>query len=101
MKDPVIGLNEKNVILFANEEAIKILNVSENDLVGKYAPDVALKNDLLRTLLNAEPTVKPLKIYANGKESYFSREAYSIFSEEKPIGQVMLLRNITHFRNWI
>jgi len=98
MKDPVIGLNEKNIILFANEEAIKIINVSESDLVGKYAPDVALKNDLLRRLLTMDDTIKPLKIYANRKESYFSKEVYPIISEEKSIGQVILLRNITRFQ---
>src|SRR5437868_1462114 len=76
MKDPVIGFNEKNVVLFANEEAVKILSISDSELIGKYAPDVALKNDLFRTLLNSGVTVKPLKIYADKKESYFSKEVY-------------------------
>ena len=98
MKDPVIGFNEKNIVLFANEQAIKILNISESELLGKYGPDVALKNDLLRTLLNTNSTVKPLKIYADRKESYFLKEVYPIVSEEKSIGQVILLRNITHFQ---
>ncbi|MFZ1632379.1 MAG: HAMP domain-containing protein, partial [Chitinophagales bacterium] len=34
MHDPVIGLDENLVILFANEEAIKISGLSSNDLLG-------------------------------------------------------------------
>jgi len=98
MKDPVIGFNEKNIILFANEEAVKILGIKEDDLIGKYSADVALKNDLLRTLINTDPTIKPLKIYADNKESYFTKEVYPIQSQEKSIGQVILLKNITRFQ---
>eukprot|EP01137_Pigoraptor_chileana_P028672 Opistho-2@12859 len=52
LNDAVIGLDEKSKILFVNIVAIKMLNVKSEDLIGKYAPDVALYNDLLRTLLN-------------------------------------------------
>src|SRR5580765_2117046 len=95
MKDPVIGFNEKNIILFANEEAIKILGTADSELIGKYAPDAALKNDLLRTLINSDSSVKPLKIYADEKESYFTKEVYPITSEDLSIGRVILLKNIT------
>ena len=99
MKDPVIGFNEKNIILFANEEATKILGTGENDLAGRYAPDVAMQNDLLRNLLTADAaTVKPLKIFANQKESFFTKEVYPISSEGQPIGKVIVLKNITHFQ---
>src|SRR6185312_249200 len=52
MKDPIIGLDENRNILFVNATAIKILGIKETDLIGKYAPDIALKNDLLRNLIN-------------------------------------------------
>ena len=29
--------------------AEKLLGVKESDIIGKYAPDVALRNDLMRT----------------------------------------------------
>ena len=98
MKDPIIGLDENRHILFLNTIAIKILGVNETDLIGKYAPDVALKNDLLRTLIGDNGSNIPLKIYADEKESYFSEEVLNITADGKEIGSVILLRNITQFK---
>lgn len=98
MQDAIIGFNEKNVILFANEQALKLLAMPEEELLGKYAPDVAVRNDLLRTLINPEQSIKPIKIYAEGKESYFTKELYPITANDTPIGQVIILKNITSFR---
>ncbi len=98
MKDAIIGLNEKRVILFANLKATQLLGLQEQDLIGKYAPDVALHNDLMRLLLGNEPSLKPVKIFADEKESYFTKESISIVSEEKSIGEVILLKNITAFQ---
>jgi len=98
MKDPIIGLDENRNILFVNTTAIKILGIKETDLIGKYSPDIALKNDLLRNLINDNGNNTPLKIYADAKESYFSKEILNITAEEKAIGSVILLRNITQFK---
>lgn len=98
LKDPIIGLDENSNVLFANASAIKVLGIKETDIIGKYAPDIALKNDLLRTLINASGGNAPLKIYADEKESYFSREILNIRVEDKAIGSVILLRNITQFK---
>lgn len=98
MKDAIIGVNEKRIILFANIQAAQLLGLKEHDLVGKSAPEVAISNDLMRLLLNAEPNTKPIMIYADGKESYFTKENVSILSESKSIGEVILLKNITQFQ---
>ncbi len=98
MKDPIIGLDENRNILFVNTTAIKILGIKEADLIGKYSPDIALKNDLLRNLINDNGNNAPLKIYADSKESYFSKEILNITAEDKAIGSVVLLRNITQFK---
>jgi PAS domain S-box-containing protein len=98
MKDPIIGLDENRNILFANTTAIKILGINEAELVGKYSPDIALKNDLLRNLISDNRNNAPLKIYADEKESYFSKEILNITAEGKSIGSVILLRNITQFK---
>jgi signal transduction histidine kinase len=74
------------------------LGIEEKELIGKYAPDVALKNDLIRNLLNKENGIAPLKIYADNKESYFTKEVLQILSEEQPIGEVIMLKNITQFK---
>jgi PAS domain S-box-containing protein len=98
MKDAIIGLNEKRIILFANIQAVQLLGLNETDMVGKYAPDVAITNDLMRLLLSDASQSKPLKIVAEGKESYFTKESLSIFSEGQAIGEVILLKNITEFQ---
>ena len=98
MKDAIIGFDEKNKVLFANTVAIQLLGISETDLLGKYAPDVALRNDLLRNLLVKEDQDKLLKIFADNKESYFTKESLEIFNGDQKIGAVTVLRNITHFQ---
>lgn len=108
MNDPVIGLDNRRNIIFANTEAIELLNKKEGELVGHYAPDVAVTNDLLRRLLQemtspSDPD-KPLKIFADDKESYFTIEVTPISftptgeKEEVLIGTVIMLRNITSFK---
>lgn len=98
MKDAIVGLSEKRIILFANIQASHLLGLSEKELIGKYAPDVAITNDLMRLILNSDTNSKPIKIFADAKESYFNKENISIVSDEKPIGEVILLKNITQFQ---
>ncbi|MBK8345158.1 MAG: PAS domain-containing protein [Bacteroidetes bacterium] len=112
MHDPVIGLDENLVILFANEEAIKISGLSSNDLLGKRTVDLAVKNDLIRTLIQdlmQEDTLEkskqaPIKIYAQNKESYFEKETLHInitpTGEHVPrlVGHVIFLRNVTNYK---
>ena len=74
MRDGIVGLNEKKEILFMNAVAEKLLGLNEKDINGKYAPDIALKNDLMRTLLQDRPNTEELKIFADKKESFFTKE---------------------------
>ncbi|HEY9005427.1 MAG TPA: ATP-binding protein [Ohtaekwangia sp.] len=107
MSDPVIGLDERKKIVFANDQALTFLNVTKDQLVGRYAPDVAVENDLLRTLIregNSKEESNLVKVVLSGKENYFSRENITIQytpTGEKNIamiGQVLLLRNVTPFK---
>jgi PAS domain S-box-containing protein len=97
MRDGIIGLDEKRNILFLNAVSEKLLGLKEADIAGKYAPDIALTNDLIRTLLLDDPEKKDLKIYADNKESYFSKDVLNVTNNEAVIGQVIVLRNITPF----
>ncbi|MFD1141782.1 ATP-binding protein [Larkinella insperata] len=112
MDNGIIGLDEKKNIRFVNPVASRLLGVDEAELVGRYAPDVALTNDLLRTLLQnltdakTEPETdrKLLKIYDEGKESYFNRQTHVVTltrtGEEQPVaaGWVIVLENITAYQ---
>lgn len=111
MHDPVIGLDEEMQIIFANEEASQILGLQEQELIGMKSRDLALKNDLLRTLIKdidaigENPSIlKPMKIFSKGKESYFEKDIQHISivptgeSDSKVIGHVILLRNVTEYK---
>jgi len=111
MHEPVLGLDENKKILFANDEVLKISGLLAEDVIGRPAVDVALHNDLIRSLVQGLVTPKPdtekekpLKIYADNKESYFEKEIVNITitptgeKEKIFIGQVIVLKNITPFK---
>lgn len=111
MHEPVLGLDENKKILFANDEVLKISGLLSEDIIGKPAVDIALHNDLIRSLVQGLVTPKadnekekPLKIYADNKESYFENEIVNITitptgeKEKIFIGQVIVLKNITPFK---
>jgi signal transduction histidine kinase len=97
MRDGIVGLDEKRNILFLNAVSEKLLGLKEVEITGSYAPDIALKNDLMRTLLQEDTGKKDLKIYADDKESYFSKDVLDVTNNSEVIGQVIVLRNITPF----
>ena len=97
MNDAIVGLDENNRLLFINSVGSEMLGLDAAQIIGKYAPDVALKNDLLRTLLNEETSPKPLKIFTNERESYFTKELLDVQNGEQRIGRVIILKNITPF----
>ena len=98
MEDAVIGLDAKNKVLFINHKAEELFNLKEAEITGKPANDVALHNDLLRTVLQKDTTRKPLKIIVEGKESYFATDYRTVFNEGVNIGEVLTLRDITSFK---
>jgi signal transduction histidine kinase len=97
MRDGIVGLDDKRNILFLNVVAEKLLGVKEASIIGKYAPDFALANDLMRTLLQENTDKQELKIFADNKESYFSKDVIDVTSNQVVVGQVIVLRNITPF----
>lgn len=113
MNDPVIGLDEHGKIMFVNNEAINILNIPKSGLMGISAKELALSNDLIRSLLldlkeiagNNLPKADPfMNIFVDGKEHYFEKELVPISiiptgeREKQHIGNVIILRNITSFK---
>jgi PAS domain S-box-containing protein len=111
MHDPVIGIDENRKVLFVNDEALKITGLKKENFIGKLIQDVAVTNDLIRDIIKEmiQPEMEnsakeSMKIYADGKESYFDKEIVDIniipTGEEQSrfIGQVIMLRNITPFK---
>ena len=96
--EPIIGLDNENKILFVNNIASSILNISSDKMISKSALDLSLTNDLLRRLIKGigkEADDEPIKIYANDKESYFEVHYLPL---AKNSGTVIMLNNITRFK---
>jgi PAS domain S-box-containing protein len=109
MHDPIIGLDNQGLILFANDEALKIIGLKTEEVIGKLAKTLALTNDLMKSLVikdlsNEKQKSLPMKIFADGKESYFEKETVNITikptgeDQSIDIGNVIILRNITVFK---
>lgn len=110
MQDAIIGLNEKQEILFMNKVAAQILNLDENKVNGSNVKDLMKKNDLLARIMNNQRNDQPIKIYADQKESYFQLQKREIIvpifeDQESPVlqtgktaGTVYILNNITQFK---
>lgn len=113
MSDPVIGLDESKKVVFVNDQALNLLNLSQTQVLGRYAPDVAVENDLFRSLIRSQASMngsaksegsKLIKAVVSGKENYFSKENISISyrptgeKENVEIGEVIMLKNVTPFK---
>ncbi|MCC7030791.1 MAG: HAMP domain-containing protein, partial [Chitinophagaceae bacterium] len=113
MNEPVLGLDDKNRVVFMNNNALKIAGLKSVDVMGRQVQDIAVHNDLVRSLIqdlvslnnaNSNASKLPVKIFANNKESYFEKELIPIRiiptgeSAEKLIGNVILLKNITEYK---
>ncbi len=109
MSDPVIGLDENKRVVFVNDQALMLLNLDSTQTIGRYAPDIAVENDLFRNLvrLNGEEKkseARLIKVVVNGKENYFSKENIAISlkstgeKEAVSIGQVIMLKNVTPYK---
>lgn len=107
MHDPIFGMDTNGIILFVNNEALQIIGLNEENIIGQNVHQIAAQNDLLRNLLDTQTqstNTQPLKIFANGKESFFEKEIISITltptgeTSTIEIGNVIILRNITVFK---
>jgi NtrC-family two-component system sensor histidine kinase KinB len=110
MQDAIIGINEKQEVLFMNDAARKTLNIVGNKVIGHNTNELVKDNDLFRSILNDDIGIKPFKIVLNGRESYFQMQSSDIVVPNTmqskgalqlanlPAGKVYILKNITEFK---
>jgi NtrC-family two-component system sensor histidine kinase KinB len=111
MYDAIIGINEKQEVLFINTTAKKILNLGTDKMDGRSVTDIAKSNDLFRSIIAEDKAGKPFKIVVDGKDSYFQLETREILIPnlstdpaqpltiaKKQAGKVYVLKNITEFK---
>jgi NtrC-family two-component system sensor histidine kinase KinB len=110
MQDAIIGINEKQEVLFMNDAARKTLNIHDDNVIGKNTNAIIKGNDLFRSIVGEDSPVKQLKIVLDGLESYFQLQSSSIsvprVNEPSDVlqianrsaGKVYILKNITEFK---
>lgn len=97
LKDASIGIDNKGIILFANQQALQLINLQELEMVGQSQEGIQKKNDLFRFLIKEQNNI-PFKIVVDGKENYFTKEIVDITQNGEKIGNVIVLKNITSFK---
>lgn len=96
LKDPSIGIDKNNIILFANFQALQLLGLRPIEIVGKKVEDLTSSNDLFAYLVNNE-SIAPFKIVVENRENYFVKEVVEVAQGEGN-SKVIVLRNITSFK---
>lgn len=97
LKDASIGIDNKGMVLFANQQALQLLSLKDQDIVGLQKEEVKKRNDLFRFLVDDANTT-PFKIVVEGKENYFTRELIELNDNNNKTGHVIVLKNITPFK---
>ncbi|RKR82523.1 signal transduction histidine kinase [Mucilaginibacter gracilis] len=96
MHDALIGVDDKQTIIFANDVACNLIGLPKDKLINEFAPHIAEENDLLRNILVTDN--RKMKIFADGQESYFTKEVLDVTNDARFIGKVIILKNITEFQ---
>jgi NtrC-family two-component system sensor histidine kinase KinB len=96
LKDASIGIDKNNVVLFANNQALQLLGLKPEDIVGKSVSEISARNDLFRFLIENE-TSTPFKVVVDNRENFFAKEIIDVTQGETK-NKVIVLKNITSFK---
>ena len=96
LKDASIGIDKNNRVLFANQQALQLLGLKSEEVVGRSTEEVSKRNDLFKFLNEAEGK-NPFKIVLDGKENYYVKESIDV-SQGNTSSKVIVLKNITSFK---
>ena len=96
LKDASIGIDKNDTILFANEQALQLLGLRSEEVVGKTVSDIKFRNDLFNFLMDTDSTT-PFKIVLDDRENYFVKEMVEV-SQGETRNKVIVIKNITSFK---
>ena len=108
MNEPIIGLDRKNLILFANKKALELIGMQEQDVVGRSAGAVARENKKFREIVEeildyGKPVARSYPSFSliqHGKTYYFEKDLLLVSKDGQLMGDgaVIILKNITEFK---
>ena len=111
MQDGVLVIDEQKHIILTNKTFQNLIGISDADMIGEFAPEIAKRNELLKKIFDLiadkeegiETDHKPIKITLGKEDQYYKIEIINITrklensSQIITIGNVILLKNITQF----
>lgn len=115
LNDAVLILDEKKQIIFANRFLLELTGLGSEDLLGRYAPDIATRNDLIRYMIqdieantddpkSSHTASAGLGAAFRSGDEYFSKEVIEIKLDENALaadnfaGHICVLKNITEYQ---
>jgi signal transduction histidine kinase len=113
LREAVLITDTKKNILFINRKLESLLSIPKEDLLGKYAPDIAIDNTLLRKMISSlgkKSNAGGLVSHEiEGKKRYYEKEILKISMPDndtdvakeagnKIAGNVIILKDITDFQ---
>lgn len=115
LNDGLIILNENKEVIIANDAAATILNVSEQNLLGRKATAIAAENsvmnDLLATINNKNQDQEERSNSKNfikvindeDKQEFFAKEIVTVYdskitAQRKFLGHIIMLKDVTSFK---
>lgn len=111
MHDAIIGVNERQEILFINSAAKEVFNLGMARIVGKPVDDIGKNNPVFKSIIDKGVAGESLSMELNGKDTHFELETREItvpniaddyLNElnviKKQAGKVYILKNVTDFK---
>ncbi len=96
LQDASIGIDNKDRILFANKQALQLLGLRSEEIVGKNVNDISRRNELFRYLLEDENSTT-FKAVIDNRENFFTKEVLEV-GEGETKNKVLVLKNITSYK---
>ncbi len=97
LQDASIGVGPDGKVLFANRRALELFGLSHTNIVGQPIGELAQRNALLRHMIGASNGL-PYHQRQDGREEHYIGATATINGTEGALGQVHVVRNITHFQ---
>ncbi len=97
LADASIGFDNEGKILFANSEALKILQLNQEAIVGKTAAQITGHHSFFKLIISS-PAGPPFKAEINDKDVFFVKEKRNILKDGRQLGELLSIRNVTTFR---
>jgi PAS domain S-box-containing protein len=95
--DPVLVTNHENRILLTNPAARQAMGVAAGAAEGQPAGQVITQKELVELLQISEPEKQSAEVVMPDGKIYFAT-ASSIMANNRPVGRVCVLRDVTHFK---